>query len=259
MKLSAVVITKNEEDTIERCLKALHFADERLVIDADSEDRTISIAQDLGAQVYTNPWPGYGPQKNFGMEKAQGEWVLFVDADEEVSSSLAQEIRMTIENPQFDFYWLKIITVFLGKPLTHLFGHNPRLFKKTAGRWTDAFVHEQVEHIDEDVVIKLGDRHSAKLHEPLLHHSHPTITSYLTSMHQYTDLDAKEMANTDRHRSGRVVTPNILLPWTLALRQFFKLLIYRQGILDGPRGFLWCVFSAYYEYEMAQKYLTLKS
>lgn len=259
MKLSAVVITKNEEKNIRRCLQALSFTDERIVIDAESTDNTVAIAKELGAMVYVNPWPGYGLQKNFGLLKAQGQWVLFVDADEEVSSTLSQEIMNAITSGTHNFYWLKIVTVFLGQKLRHLYGHNPRLFKKSSGRWNEAFVHEQVQHIDEEVVITLGDSHSKKLQEPLLHHSHPTITSYLKSMHQYTALDAKEMAATDKHRSGRPVKPTFLLPPKLAIRQFIKLLFYRRGFLDGLPGLIWCTLSAYYEWEMGYKYLSLKA
>ncbi|MBI3255377.1 MAG: glycosyltransferase family 2 protein [Candidatus Andersenbacteria bacterium] len=258
MKISAIVITKNEAGTIERCLQALAFADERIVVDAGSNDATVELARKAGATVFTNPWPGYGPQKNVGLSHAQGEWVLFIDADEEVSPALAREIQTAIQDSSHDFYWLKIVTVFLGRPLTHLFGHNPRLFKKSAGRWTGAHVHEQVEHTDEEITIKLNDAHSAKLGTPLLHHSHPTIASYLQSMHQYTTLDAKEMAITHKHRSGRPIGGSPFLPLTLAVRQFLKLLFYRHGFLDGYAGLVWCTMSAYYEWEMAGKYLQLK-
>lgn len=258
MKLSAVVITKNEAENIQRCLDALTFADERIVIDAESTDNTATIAKQCGATVFTNPWLGYGPQKNFGLQKAQGEWVLFIDADEEVSKELAAEIMAAIASSDVDFYWLKIITVFLHTALHHLYGHNPRLFKKQSGRWSNAYVHEQVEHTDEEITIRLNDTHSKRLLHPLLHHSHATIASYLTSMHQYTTLDAKQMSEHDRHRTGRSVKPTLLLPFHLATRQFIKLALWRRGILDGFQGLLWCILSAYYEWEMARKYLWLK-
>ena len=259
MNLSAIVITKNEASSIGMCLKALAFADERIVIDAESNDATVDIAKSSGATVYINPWPGYGAQKNYGMQKARGDWVLFIDADEEVTPKLAQEIQQAVKSGTCDFYWLKIVTVFLGKPLTHLFGHNPRLFKKSSGRWQSALVHEQVEHIDEEITITLGDQHSAKLVSHLLHHSHASISSYLASMHQYTLLDAQEMGRSGHHRSGRPVSPHLFLPLMLALRQGVKLLVYRRGFLDGLPGIIWCMLSAYYEWEMAHTYLALRS
>lgn len=262
MKLSAIVITKNEEKNISRCLASLSFADEQIVVDAQSTDRTVAIARAAGARIFTRPWPGYGPQKNYGASQAKGEWLLFVDADEEIPPTLAQEIQTTITRPSVDFYWFKIVTVFLGRPLYHLYGHNPRLFKKSAGQWTITSVHEQVQryadhanaNVTEYQIVQLDDRFSKVLRESLLHYSHQTIASYLAKMHRYTTLDAEQMAKTKRHRSGRSVKASWWLPWHLAIRQFIKLSIYRRGLLDGYAGLMWCIFSSYYEYEMGCKF-----
>jgi len=257
MQLSAVVITKNEEDNIKRCLQSLQFADEIIVVDSESNDDTVAIAKNLGAKTYVRPWPGYGPQKNFGATKAQGDWILFLDADEVVPAELATEIQATLKNPQQDFYWLKITTYFLGKPLKQLIGHNLRLFKKSAGSWTGYHVHEQVQ-MNNGTVITLGDKHSQVLENPLAHYSHNTINAYLKRMAQYTALDAQRMAKGDKHRSGRPVKPTWYLPGYLMVRQFIKLYFYKRGLLDGYVGLLWSALSAYYEYVMGKKYLALK-
>ena len=269
MNLSAIVITKNEERNIERCLASVSFADEIIVVDAESQDRTAELARKAGATVFVRSWPGYGEQKNFGREQAHGDWLLFIDADEKVSAELAQEIQKVVSSQlsqlrqgatlgeavvSSNFYWLRIVTVFLGKPLHHLYGHNPRPMRRNSGRWTDSNVHEQVE-TNMGQQITLGDQHSAILSNGLLHYSHPTIQSYMAKMHTYTTLDAKQMLRTKAHRSGRPVKPRIWLPIWLALRQFIKLLIYRRGIWDGLAGITWCVLSAYYEFEMGQKYV----
>jgi glycosyltransferase involved in cell wall biosynthesis len=258
MSISAIVITKNEERSIAACLKALAFADEIIVVDAQSTDKTAEIAQAAGAKVFIRPWPGYGAQKNFGLMQAAGDWCLFIDADEIVTPQLAQEILAVTQHATKNFYWLKIVTIFLNKPLYHLYGHNSRLFKKSAGQWTSTQVHEQVEEVATRTTIKLGDDKSAVLQAPLMHNSHQTMASYLHRMAKYTDLDAKDMAATGKHRSGRPVTPSQFLPIHLALRQFLKMYIYKQGWLDGYAGFIWCRLSAKYEYVMAQKYLALK-
>lgn len=257
MKLSTIIITKNEEDNIERCVKSVQFADEVIVIDAESNDRTVEIAQRLGAKTFVRPWPGYGSQKNFGAAQAQGEWLFFIDADEEVTPELAQETHATITSPAKDFYWLKIVTVFLGRRMKHIFGHNPRLFKKSAGSWTGYQVHEQVQTNAGDKIV-LGDSRSALLHNFLLHHSHKTIASYLRRMADYTSLDAQQMAKHDRHRSGRPVRPVWWLPHYVAARQFVKLYAYKKGALDGYAGLMWSLLSAYYEWTMAKKYVLLK-
>lgn len=255
-KLSALVITKNESATIARCLRSVAFADEIVVIDAESTDDTRQIAEQHGATVFVNPWPGYGPQRNFGLSKAQGEWVLVVDADEEVSPALTQVITAAITQPRTDYYWLRLITIFLGRPLAHLYGHNLRLFKRIGAKYSDDQVHEQVVDTTGNK-LALGDHRSSLITQPLLHYSHDSVASYLTKMHRYTTLDAQDMARTKRHRSGRTIYSTPLLPLHLALRQFFKLLVYRRGILDGRAGITWCALSAYYEWEMAMKFLAL--
>ncbi|MEX2055090.1 MAG: hypothetical protein WD972_02815, partial [Candidatus Andersenbacteria bacterium] len=151
------------------------------------------------------------------------------------------------------FYWLTILTVFLCLPLRHLPSHNLRLFRKSAGHWSDSSVHEQV-RTTTGQQLRLGDELSAVLIAPLKHHSHATVAEYLTTMHQYTTLDAKEMLLSGQHRSGRMVHASWWLPWQLSLRQFLKLFFYRHGWRDGVAGWQWCVLSAYYEWEMAQKF-----
>lgn len=258
IRLSTIIITKDAEDTIERCLASVSFADEVIVIvDSATTDKTAQIAENMGARVFTEPWHGYGKQKNIGLEKAQGKWVLFIDDDEELTPALAEEIGEVVKSPIYKFYWIRIVTIFLGEKLTRMYGHNPRLFKKSAGKWTDANVHEQVKRLDTGEIIKLGGKKTGKLNNRLLHYSHPTIKSYLKKMHNYTTLDAKEMARTNTHRSGRPVKPSLLLPYKLAIRQFLKLLIYRKGFKNGKAGFIWSTLSAYYEFEMARKYKKL--
>lgn len=251
--LSAIILTKNNQATLAATLKSLAFADERVVIDSGSTDNTISIAVELGARVVPHPWAGYGAQKNFGATQAKGDWLLFIDADEEVTVELREAIQTAVSTAGHSFFWLRIVTVFLGQPLRTLYGHNLRLFRKNAGHWTTDFVHEQVQTND-GARLKLGDQRSMLLSGILLHHSHDTLHSYLTKMQQYTSLEAQEMHQTDRHRSGRPVTHSWLLPWRLSLRQLIKLLLYRHGWKDGWAGIVWCFVSAYYEWQLGYKY-----
>jgi len=254
--LSAIVITRNEESNIKRCLSSLSFADETIVVDSGSTDKTKTIAQAMGARVFHHDWSGYGAQKNHGAKLASHDWLLFIDADEEVSPSLARKIKDSINKATSDFFWLRIVTIFLGQPLVHLYGHNLRLFRKQAGSWTQSHVHEQVATTSGQQ-LKLGDNLSQLLEPPLHHHSHQTISSYLKKMHHYTSLDAKHMLSTGLHRNSRKISPSFLLPLKLSLRQLIKLLFYRRGFLDGLPGIIWCFLSAYYEFEMSVKYLHL--
>lgn len=262
MTISAITIAKDASLTIGRTMRSLAFADERIVVvDAASTDRTADIAEQCGARVLALPWRGYGRQKNAAAEVARGQWLLYIDADEEVTPALSRAIRSAIANHvgnsnHSNIYWLRIITIFLGQPLKHLYGHNPRLFRKRTARWTDADVHEQVVRINEkrQSPIHLGDPDTGLITQPLIHHSHASIRSYLKKMHHYSSLDAKYMVYTGRHRSGRRVQPRWWLPYYLAARQLVKLLFYRRGIFDGWAGCVWCILSAYYEWEMGQKY-----
>ncbi|PIT98493.1 MAG: hypothetical protein COT71_00395 [Candidatus Andersenbacteria bacterium CG10_big_fil_rev_8_21_14_0_10_54_11] len=255
--LSVVIITKNEEDNISRCIDSVRFADEVIVV-SESNTSTAADAKQLGAKIFIRPWPGFGPQKNFGAAQAHGEWLLFLDADEEAPAALQKEIQHIIANASHDFYWLKIVTIFLGRPLRHLHGHNPRLMRKSAGSWTSHHLHEQLQ-TNTGRTITLGDNLSSVLHHPLYHHSHQTISAYRKQMAENTALDAQYMAKHDRHRSGRHIRPAVYLPYYLALRQFIKLYAYKRGMLDGYAGFMWASQSAHYEYVMGKKYLLLKS
>lgn len=258
MSLSAAIIAKDAEATIDHTLRSVAFADEVVVVvDSSTVDSTADIARKHGALVIERDWEGYGPQKNFALEQTSSDWILFIDSDEEATPELERAIEAVIANPENDVYWIRIVTIFLGKPLKHLYGHNPRLFKRAAAQWTDSFVHEQLITTDGDDV-RFGDREHGLITETLLHYSHPTLASYFKKMHRYTTLDAQQMVKSNTLRSGKRIPAHPLLPLHLALKQFVKLYGYRKGFLDGYPGLVWSILSAYYEWEMARKYTQLR-
>lgn len=257
MSISVIIITKDEEKNIARAVKSASFANEVLVVDDYSSDNTVSIAKEYGARIIQNVWEGYGQQKNIGRAHAQHEWLFFLDADEEITPPLAKEILAVIQNANADVYWVPVLDVFLGQPLNHLKGNNPRLFHKKAARWTQRHVHEQLELISTHQIITLGDDISSRLTAHIIHHGHATIKSYFKKMHRYTTLDARQMVETQAHRSGQQVKPSWFLAPKLAGKQFIKLWLYRRGVLDGFGGTLWALLSAYYEWEMAIKYRSM--
>lgn len=146
--LTAVVITLNEERNIERCLKSLTWADELLVVDSGSTDKTRELAAGLGAKFLEHPWEGYGQQKNWALRQAAHPWVLFIDADEEVSPALRDEVQSFIANPG-DFKGLEFPrrTRFLGRWILHG-GWYPNVLARLALRghasWTEPAVHESL-------------------------------------------------------------------------------------------------------------------
>ncbi len=257
MNISVVIIAKNEEKVIAECIASVAFATQVIVIDSESTDRTVEIARSLGATVISHPWQGYGEQKNFGMSNTTEDWILFLDADERASQELQSAIHAMSEHPEHDVYWITVEDIFLGRRMKYLIGHNPRLVKKGAASWSNKKVHEQLLYAKESKPVKYKDGIAGEIEQPIIHESYKTISAYLKKMHKYTTLDAHDMQEMGHHRSGRPVQKNFLLPYKLAFRQAAKLLVYRKGVLDGWQGIVWSMLSAYYEFEMAKKYLAL--
>ena len=120
MKLSVIIITKNEAANIAKCLKSVDFADEFIVVDSGSTDGTVELARALGARVeVTSDWPGFGPQKNRAVDLATGDWVLSIDADELVTPELAREIQETLKAPRGDVYEMPRLSNFCGRDIRH--------------------------------------------------------------------------------------------------------------------------------------------
>lgn len=280
-RLTAVTITKNEEAHIGRALASVHgLADEIIVVDAGSTDRTVEIARQFTEKVPVRPWVGYGPQKNFALAQANDDWVLFLDADEEVTAELANEIRRVVlpdpvphlsrealakwDAPPRSVYFIRIITEFLGKPLRHLWGTNPRLLRRGTVRWDDREVHEQVVRAD-GTTVRLGDPDTALLSSSLLHPSHyTTLRAYLERRELYTTRDAEEMRKTGRDRLGTPIGDPLRSPlsalrflYERAAKQCVRLFFKKRGFLDGWQGLLWIWLSAQYEYIVAKKFLVL--
>jgi len=227
IKLSAVVITRNEEANLSRCLKSLVFCDEILVIDDYSQDKTVVIARKFGARVFRHHLhQDFAAQRNFGLKKARGEWVFFVDADERVSPALAAEIKAQLAQPQsrqLAGFYLKRRDFFGGRWLQY--GETAkvkllRLARKRAGRWQRA-VHETW-------VVKGKVR---QLKEPLLHYPHPTLSQFLQKINFYTSLNATEFL-----REGKKTNLGQILVYPLG--KFFQNYLFRLGFLDGMPGFI---------------------
>ncbi|MCH7952196.1 glycosyltransferase family 2 protein [Patescibacteria group bacterium] len=223
MKLTAVVLTRNEQKNIEECLKTVRFCDEVIVVDDHSSDNTVKIARSLGARVYSRGLHGdFAMQRNFALEKANAEWVLFVDADERVSKKLqAEMIEVLRKSNDITGYRMKRQDIFLGKKL--LFGETAhvellRLGKKDAGAWKRP-VHEVWE-----VEGKIG-----KLHGKLVHYPHPTIAGFLSEINDYTQIESI-------YRKAFGMKSNVLQLLLYPLAKFVKNFILLQGFLDGFPG-----------------------
>ena len=240
-RLSVVVITKDEEECVRACLESVAWADEVVVVDAESTDKTAQIAREFTDRVYVRPWPGFAAQKNFGLEQATGDWTLSVDADEEVSQELRNEIEAVLaaSGPVCAGYRIPRRNLFWGRFIRHG-GLYPdwqlRMFRRGRGRFVDRAVHESVE-VEGEV---------GRLRAALVHRSYRDVADFLARADRYSTLAAEEWL-----RSGRPARLS-----DLVLRpagRFLSMYAVRAGFLDGWRGFLLAALYAYYVFIRSAK------
>jgi glycosyltransferase involved in cell wall biosynthesis len=229
--ISTIVLTKNEEKNIERCLKSVaDVSDEVVVVDCYSEDGTVDIARRFTERVYQNSWPGFSKQREFALSKTSNDWVLWIDADEEVSPELADEIRGLDFGA--DGYFLPRLVHYLGGWIRHggwYPDHTMRLFNKRKGKMNDAIVHEYFQ-------IQGPAR---RLKHPLLHYPYRDISHHLEKINNYTDLAAQQMLEKGKKASVSSALGH-------GLGKFFKMYFLKRGVLDGGRGVVISVLGAYY-------------
>ncbi len=234
MSLSVVIITLNEEANLPRTLQSVKWADEIVVLDSGSTDGTREIAESFHAKVFVEPWTGFAAQKNSALSKANTDWVLSLDADEEVETALGQEIRELLnKNPDESGFWVPRRNFFLGRWIRHG-GFYPdrklRLFRRGAGAFEQRLVHE-------DVKVQGS---TGKLRNHLLHHSYPTLDSYLEHMNRYSSLGG-QMATT-QGKTGFSLIDIVVRPRLT----FFYNYVLRGGFLDGREGLLLHLYHANY-------------
>lgn len=238
--LSVTLVTWNEEERLRRCLETVAWVDEIVVVDAGSEDKTVEIARAFTDQVFVRAWEGFAPQKNFALDQARGEWVLSLDADEEVTAELKQEILRVLaagEGPSA--YAVPRRNVYWGQWVRHgrLYPDwQVRFFRRGRGRFVERPVHESVE-----VEGAVG-----RLHGALVHRSYRDVADFLTRTNRYTTLAAEEWVRSGR---GIAVTDLVLRP----LGRFLSMYVLHRGFLDGWRGFLLAALYAYYVFIRSAK------
>lgn len=222
--ISATIITLNEENQIGNAIKSLKgLADEIIVVDSGSIDKTKDIAEDLGAKVFFRKFDNFANQKNWAAEKASGDWILSIDADEETPESLKEEIKEVIQNDQYAGYLIPRRNFILGReikhsrwsPDTHIW-----LWKKDSGEWIGD-VHEEIK-----VEGKVGLLKNSKIHN-----SHKTLNSFLVANNLYSGLKAQTLYKNH----------NKFSLWQMFCTSLFEFLIryfYKRGYLDGKEGFV---------------------
>ena len=222
-RISAVLITKNEAANLADCLESLRFCREWVVLDGQSTDDTVAIAQRFGCKVINDAdWRGFGIQKQRALDAASGEWVLSIDADERITPELAAEIQQAVRSNAADGYYIKRRSQFLGRWMRHG-GWYPdrvlRLARRANARFDPIPVHEKM----------LVSGRVAELKQPMLHYSYRSIEDVLAKQKTYALASAAKKSNAGV--SGGVMMALLRSGWT-----FVRLYVVRLGLLDGRQG-----------------------
>lgn len=231
--ISAVLITLNEEENIDRALDSLkNLADEIIVVDSGSIDKTIKIAEKYGAKTFFREFDNFAEQKNWATSKAKGDWILSLDADEEIPEKLAEEIKKAVTSDSYNGYLIPRRNFILGKeikhsrwsPDTHIW-----LWKKDFGKWTGD-VHEEI-----SVEGEVGLLKNSKIHN-----SHKSIKDFMNSNNLYSTLEAESLFRKNIKFSF------LKMVWQ-SIFEFSIRYIYKAGFLDGKVGFTLCYLMGIYK------------
>jgi len=235
MKITATIITQDEERNIVRVIESLRCCDEILILDSGSTDRTVELAQNLGARVIEAGWRGYAGQKNWAAEQATHEWILSLDADEALSEALEAEIWNLKKNgPEYDAYTLPRLARYLGRWIFHS-GWYPdrkvRLYHRSKAKWVGDIVHESVQ----------VDGHVGHLESNILHFTCESLSEHLRTLDRYTTLAAQDLAT----RQVPIGLWRLILdpPWT-----FLKTYFIQRGFQDGLEGLAIAYMAAFYTF-----------
>lgn len=235
--VACVVIAKNEEANIQDCLRSVQWADELIVVDAESGDKTVELARTCGAKVTVRPWPGFGPQKNFGIAQASSDWILILDADERVTEELRGEVRACIKQ------WRPGASVAYRIPRRNFFygawvsgggvypDYQVRLFRRGIAQYNNVAVHENL--------IVHGEIGTLAGH--LDHYTERRIQDHFKKFGLYTTLAAGEKGKTVRTVRWSDLIFRPLVVWV-------KTYVLKQGYRDGARGLIVCVFASMYTF-----------
>ena len=247
MKLSIIIISKNEASNIAECIESASFADEIIIVDSGSSDDTLSIARKMGAKAYETDWQGFGFQKNRAIDFSTGEWIFSLDADERIPNELKNEIQQAITQDEFKVFDVPRSSLFISKFMQHS-GWSPdrtkRLFKRDAARFSAHQVHEHLE----------SDLNTGHLNTALIHYSYRDLETLMNKMNQYSTAGALDFINQGKKSSlTKALFHGI---WAFGRTYFIKL-----GFLDGSAGLILAISNAeitYYKYLKAKFHQLLK-
>ncbi|MBL6664465.1 MAG: glycosyltransferase family 2 protein [Rickettsiales bacterium] len=248
LPLSVFIIAKNEEDRIASVINLVKdFADEVLVIDSGSLDKTVDVAMKSGAKVIFNEWQGYGPQKIFGEKSCKNDWILNIDADEEVSPELAREIITLFHSPNLNAkkgYKVKIVNKFRfeKKPKKFAYYYNQlRLYNKNHAGFKDSAVHDSVNLFNSSNLSEIG-----QLNHIIYHQSFRSFQHWIEKINAYSTMQAKEALE----KGKKVSIIKILLT---PIFSFFKAYVIRRYFIYGVDGVIYSFLFAFSRFVKAIK------
>lgn len=224
--ISALIHTYNEEKNIERALSSLSFADEIVLVDMGSNDNTCKIASQFTPRIFQHPHTGFvEPARNFGISKARGNWVLIIDADEEISNGLARYLRLEIQHPKADFYRIPRKNIIFGKWMKHAGwwpDYQVRFFKKENVSWRN-----QIHGVPLTRGTGLEIEPSENL--SIIHHNYQTIGQYIDRLNRYTSISAKQLFLSNTRFSMSQL-------FAMQVKEFVNRFFVWEGYKDGVHG-----------------------
>jgi glycosyltransferase involved in cell wall biosynthesis len=240
--ISVVIITKNEIANIKPCLESVKWADEIIIIDSESTDKTVEIGKQYTQKIYVKKWEGYAAQKSYALSQANNEWVLSLDADERVTDKLADEI-LSLDLEKYDGYEIKRDNYFLGKLIKGCgWGrdYQLRLFRKSKTKLSVRTVHEKF----------IVDGNISRLKNTMLHYSYNNLREAFIKINNYSTLEAHEKS----HRK----TVNLITLITVPFLSFLQHFIIRKGFIDGLYGLIISLMHAITKLQVQMKIWELK-
>jgi glycosyltransferase involved in cell wall biosynthesis len=240
-KITALAITLNEASVIEKFIESLWFVDEIIIVDSYSTDATVSLAKKhQKVTVLERAFDNFSAQKNFAISKANHDWVVFFDPDEEITQKLAEEIVMTVQNPKAIAYFVKRDFIFMGKRIRFSGFQSDwvvRLFHKKYCRYNDNLVHEILE----------TEGPTSKLKQSVPHHTYKSFDHYTGKLHRYSELQSKMLYRKKKR-------PNAYHFFFRPFYRFFNQFVLRLGFLDGKEGF---ILAYVHSFSVFKRYLNL--
>jgi len=232
-ELAVIILTKDEEENIAGCIRSVSWADEVMVLDSGSTDRTVEIATQMGARIFTHPFRNYAEQRNIALGLARTPWVFFVDADERATPELGREIRDVIEDENYAGWWVPRRNYIVGKWIKHG-GWYPdyqlRLLRPDKARYDPAWeVHE----------IVILDGQAGHLRHPLIHYNYRTWGELVARQWRYAPLEVRNLIK-------RGIRPKPWSPFSMPVREFIRRYVTLQGYKDGLHGLVLALVMAFY-------------